>query len=533
MATCTLDKTAQPAAREKPALPAVTRPAAWPRWLTACALSLVAVGVLWRTVRYVLQFPVWGDEAFICLNFLDRGYLDLLQPLRYGQVAPVLFLWSELAAYRVLGGSELALRLLPCLAGIGSLVLFWRWARQSVGPLAGVLGLSILAVSYYPVRHCCEIKPYSFDLCLSLAVLAPAAAWLRRPERSRPLAVLVVLVPLVVAGSYPAVFVAGAVSLALLPAAWRCRTWRVRALFAAYNLLLVGTFLAVYAVVGRGQFVSTGGTANAYWEDWFPPAGPLALVKWLLAAHTGNMMAYPAGSRDGASSLTFLLVALGAWQCVRARRWELLTLCMAPFALTFVAAALHRYPYGGSARVAQHLAPAICLLAGTGAAAVIEHVAASARAMRWSMATVCLALAVLAAVGVVRDVRRPYKTAGDAAVRGIVRDLVEAAGPDDQIVVLDRIGETGPTFEWYLRRQGSRVAWDGHVDWARLGAARDLWFLHFTGQGGMDATLAASLSAHALFRPADEATHSLQLGWTDDTIEHCRVYHWARAGEAP
>jgi len=28
-----------------------------------------------------------------------------------------------------------------------------------------------------------------------------------------------------------------------------------------------------------------------------------------------------------------------------------------PAALTFAAAALHRYPYGGSARIAQHLAP--------------------------------------------------------------------------------------------------------------------------------------------------------------------------------
>jgi hypothetical protein len=489
--------------------------------------------MLWRTVRYLLQFPVWGDEAFICLNFLDRGYLALLQPLRYGQVAPVLFLWSELAAYRVLGGSELALRLLPYLAGIGSLVLFWCWARQAVSPLAGALGLGILALAYYPVRHCCEIKPYSFDLCLSLAVLAPAAAWLRQPDRLWPLLMLVVLAPVAVAGSYPAVFVAGAVSLALLPAAWRSRNWKACGLYAGYNALLVGTFLAVYAVVGRGQFVSTGGTANTYWEDWFPPARPVALVKWFLAVHTGNMMAYPAGSRDGASSLTFLLVLVGAWRCARTRRRGLLILCLAPFALTFAAAALHRYPYGGSARVAQHLAPAICLLAGTGAAAVIQRFAASGRALRVATVTACVLLAQLAVVGIVRDVRQPYKTAGDEQVRGIVRGLVQAAGPADQIVVLDRLGQTGPTFEWYLRRQGERVAWGGHLDWARLDTASNLWLLRFSGDGALDAGLAAKLAARRpAFRPADEAAHIFQLGWTDDTIEHCCVYHWVRAGTA-
>ena len=43
----------------------------------------------------------------------------------------------------------------------------------------------------------------------------------------------------------------------------------------------------------------------------------------------------------------------------------------APLLPAFVAAALHRYPYGTSARISLYLAPAICLLAGQGLAAVI------------------------------------------------------------------------------------------------------------------------------------------------------------------
>ena len=37
----------------------------------------VAVGVAWRSVRFFLQFPIWGDEAHICLNLLDRDYAGL------------------------------------------------------------------------------------------------------------------------------------------------------------------------------------------------------------------------------------------------------------------------------------------------------------------------------------------------------------------------------------------------------------------------------------------------------------------------
>src|SRR5689334_14470733 len=92
--------------------------------LRRLGLALLAVGVAWRAVRYLLQFPLWGDESMLCLNFLDHGYLGLARGLRNGQIAPILFLWGQLTALRLLGPSELALRLLPFLAGLGSLILF-------------------------------------------------------------------------------------------------------------------------------------------------------------------------------------------------------------------------------------------------------------------------------------------------------------------------------------------------------------------------------------------------------------------------
>ena len=162
----------------------------WPLSWRNIALALLLLGVAWRAFRYLLQFPIWGDEAFVCLNLLDRDYLGLTRPLRFVQVAPVLFLWSELAAYRLLGGSELALRLLPFLAGLGSLFLLWRFVRTTLTPAAGTLALGFLAVAYYPVRHACEVKPYAFDLFFALALTVAAASWLQQPDRLRWLAVL-------------------------------------------------------------------------------------------------------------------------------------------------------------------------------------------------------------------------------------------------------------------------------------------------------------------------------------------------------
>ena len=84
----------------------------------------MAFGVLLRVVRYLMQYPLWGDEAFLAANFIERGYLDLLRPLEYGQVSPLFFLWVERAMVGLLGFSEWSLRLVPTLAGVASVFLF-------------------------------------------------------------------------------------------------------------------------------------------------------------------------------------------------------------------------------------------------------------------------------------------------------------------------------------------------------------------------------------------------------------------------
>src|SRR6516225_1949700 len=75
--------------------------------LAAC---FVAVGLLARLVRYLVACPMWPDEYQLAANLIDRGFLELLSPLQNNQVAPIGFLWIELAASRAFGFSEYALR---------------------------------------------------------------------------------------------------------------------------------------------------------------------------------------------------------------------------------------------------------------------------------------------------------------------------------------------------------------------------------------------------------------------------------------
>jgi hypothetical protein len=455
----------------------------YPVLLRRLTLLLLAIGVLWRLVRYLLRFPMWDDEAFICLNFLELDYLGLTRGLHNCQVAPLLFLWGELTSLRLFGASELALRLLPFAAGMASLFLFWRLARATLPPLAQMIAVGFLAVAIWPVSMGAFTKPYALDLFMSLLLLLPAVRWLQCPQQGRWLVLLTLATPLAIFSSYPVVFVAGAISLTLLLTAWR-QGWKGRPLWSTYNTVLLAAFLGHYLIAGQSQLHSPdkGATTEQgmqdYWAEGFPPAQPLALVKWLVFAHTGQMMAFPIGAQDGGSVLTTFLFLVGVWHFWTAGRRDLLVLCLAPFGLGLLAAVLHRYPYGASCRLCQHLAPAICLSAGMGAAVLLERLRSAAARRRWIIGVATLLLFV-GVCGMVRDVVHPYRTLEALWTRQVMQAVAAEVRSGAPIVVLNKREDMDSLFRWYLEQYGDRVWWAGQIDWDKARANGELFCLSY------------------------------------------------------
>jgi hypothetical protein len=461
--------------------------------LTFWTIAVVVIGVAWRTARFLLRFPIWGDESFVCVNFPDNTFSGLIGPLRVGQICPLTFLWSELAMYRWLGPSELVMRLLPYLAGLCALALFWPLCRRVLPPLAASLAMALLAVSYYPVRHAVEVKPYSEDLVMTLGLLLPAAAYTLDPARSRWLVLLTLLVPLAVVSSYPAVLTAGSISMVLLPVIWRRVGNGAKCWFLLFNLFLATAFLGNYLLVGKPQLspheTHTNNAFNSTWQEWFPEPNPASFLLWFLKAHTGNMFAYPIGGPNFASSLTTLLCLLGAWSWWRDGNRQILALLVWPFVLSMLAAILHKYPYGGSARLDQHLAPEICLFAGNGIAALVDSITRRRRHKTTNSdnsitlspchpvtispchlvsLSPLLFLVAFGAIGTFRDMVKPFKTTAELWNRTFVQELMARAGPRDRIIVFHAPSEVRPGLEWYFRQHDYRVCWRGDVDWDRF-----------------------------------------------------------------
>jgi 4-amino-4-deoxy-L-arabinose transferase-like glycosyltransferase len=426
-------------------------------WVGFALAATLCVGVFWRLVRFGAGFPIWGDEAMLLLNVLDRSYLELTHHLRFAQVAPLFFLWLEKTALVLFGSSEWSMHLFPFAAGLAALGLFWHVCRTHFSPTVAGLAVAILAVSYYPVRHGAEVKPYSFDLLFAITF-----AWLtlgqRRDAQSwRWLAGLAVVAPLAVFSSYPSAFVGGAVSLVLLPRLWQATNVQ-RSLWVLFNLLLCGAFVVHYAFVGRvGADAAAAERSHefllTYWKEAFPPDSIAAWPWWLVKVLTGNMLAYPIGAHSGGSTLTFVLVLLGVVALWRGGSRWVVALCLLPFALTLVAAIVHRYPFGGSARITLHLAPFICILMAHGVEQALAWVRSDTVRQRCHLVFMLFLLGC-GIVGVTRDLLKPYKTIHDRDMRQLVLDLRAKVQEGEPVLLCHTSDEhVQAEFTWYLRAQ--------------------------------------------------------------------------------
>jgi hypothetical protein len=496
----TTDAVTRPAAPARPAATAALQRLALRFRHARLLLALLACGVAWRLVRFGAGFPFWGDEAFVGVNFLVRDFAGMLRPLEWGQIVPLGSLWANLALARLLGVNEWSLRLVQTAAGIATLLLFARFARRVLPRRGGVLAAGIFAASYFLVRHGAEIKPYATDALVSLALTLLGWAVYTHPRCTGRWTALIAFAAVSVWCSYPAVFVAGAVGMLLALAAMRPGArGAALAWWAAYGVVLAASFATMYAAFARpaadaaARIVDTG-----MWKPTFPPLeDPLRIPLWLVAMHTGRMLAYPVGGEAPGSAGTLALVIVGAAVLAR-RNAPLLLLLLGPLPLALIAAALEKYPYGGSVRTMIYMAPAFCLLAGLGAWWLILRATRllklPAAAARHALNGVVMVLCAGMAAGAIADSTRPYQSKVERDGRAAIVQLARESRPADRWVVFNAttpvayapwLGDwrgTGGQFVFDVARLAPvPLAWAPPPDDVVVAEGGRLWLLAYRG----------------------------------------------------
>ncbi|MEM1240709.1 MAG: hypothetical protein AAGI45_12785 [Cyanobacteria bacterium P01_H01_bin.26] len=315
-----------------------------PRWLEICSLLGVGIGILARLVQYLSNRSLWFDEVALGLNLLDRSYLDLLSALDYNQAAPPLFLWIEKFALDTWGSHEYVLRLFPLLGGLLSLGLFYRFTQRFAQGWGRPIAILLFSVQGYIVYFSSELKPYSWDVAISLLLFMAIADLATIRPTAKQLLTTGGLGVISIWLSFPSIFAIAGVEAANI---FQLRPWqqsrkalkdflqRRLPLYLAWLLSFCGLYFGVIR-----QTLSDTGLADS-WAGRYPDSG--LDIAWLLDSF-GRFFYRPLGFPGPSDGVAMVAFVTGCVVLSRTAKSRLLYL-VSPFLATLLAAFLHKYPF--------------------------------------------------------------------------------------------------------------------------------------------------------------------------------------------
>ena len=396
-----------------------------PRLRLALAGAFV-VGAALRLGTYLARPSLFLDEAMLALNLGIRSFGRLIPPLDYDQTAPVPFLWAVKLITTLAGMNELALRLLPLLAGLATLFVAWRVAARVLPPAAAVLAVWIVATAPTLIQYGAMTKPYVFDALLAFLVLAPALAVLERPGDGGAWRRLTIWGAAGVLGSFPAVFVLAAAGAGLVASARVRREPRALPRLGVAAALWAAAFLTLYVTVYRPA--ATGSYVQQYWEATF--LTPRTLVPggggWSLLARALLQVL----AQRPLPSLTVLLFAgimvAGAVAVTTRRGVPVALMLIGPIAALLAASTVRGYPV--AARLLLFTVPGVALLLAWAFAGARERWPAGAAGAAVIGLGVALPLTLLTVA-----LTHPFRTPD---TRWAVRELERRAAAGEPVYVI-------------------------------------------------------------------------------------------------
>lgn len=428
-------------------------PAADPakRWSDALTLLLVAAGLLLRSRGMLFGFEgLWGDECGWATRLMDR-------PLLTGFIRPLGFMALTKALVTLFGFKAIVLRALPFAAGIATVLLAPRFARELLKNRgARLLLVGVIALHPAAIDLAKEFKPYALGLLLHIALVTLALVY-ARTRSSASLALLLAVALSGVLFAQDAIFAYPGVFLIAGWAALRPRRPRHLAAIAGCALALLAGIATLFLLMWRHV---DSDRATDYWGNKYDvffvarPGDPgTARLGWL-AEKAADLAAMPGlrreiwGERllsgsalDAARSADRLLWAalalVGTGVLVLGRRPREALLLLLPLAIMIVFNLAGRWPFG-SFRTNLF---ALTYVAALGACAFDAPVRARGR-----LATVLpVVLLVLLPLALFEETWQERKRvfARGVDISGAMRELIRMQGPPParpELLALDQHG---------------------------------------------------------------------------------------------
>jgi hypothetical protein len=330
-------------------------------------LLLVGLGVLLRLVVYARDHSMCFDESSLWGNIAGLPIHEFSSELSRDQLAPIGFMIAERALVALFGAKPIVGRLLPQLSSLVALVLFLPLALKVLPRRGALVSLALFACSDDLIYYASEVKQYSLDVALAVALALATLHAISRPMSGRigwGMAIGAVASPWF---SFPSVFIVAGCGSALILTSLSSRRRRDAAVWCAVGAAWAVSFVAAYDAARA--ILNPHTSMYIFWDFAFLPIWPLPMDVFRIYQTVGILLEAFVNPLNLVHPLwvgvllPLLVFLIGAISLAR-RSWPAWIVFVVPILLAIIGAAMRRYPFHG--RLILELVPACYLLIGMG-----------------------------------------------------------------------------------------------------------------------------------------------------------------------
>lgn len=318
---------------------------------------------------YLENRSLFIDEACVSYQLIERDFIGLFDNLKY-QYAPPLFLVLVKSITVLLGEQEYALRLLPLLAALGSIPLFYQLCKQFLETRYAIFPLYLFCFGMPMLQYATEVKQYSLDVLITIALVLLAIKQVPKNWTTKWILLWSVLGGIVVWLSMPSVFILFAVGVSWWYTSYLEKDWNAikKTLWVIPGWL--GSFAIYYFAIIHNDIGLEG--LEQYHSRFFLPLPPTNAVELnqfyelLLTFYRTSM-----GATFLAIAFGILTTFLGGYDLRIKKQTPVILLLSLPILAAMLASGF--YLYSLIPRLTLFLMPLLLLMIGLGQAWLLER----------------------------------------------------------------------------------------------------------------------------------------------------------------
>lgn len=315
-------------------------------------ITAIIAGFSFRLLLYYWNDSLFRDESYLLLDIINKPFAHLIGGDDCA-TDPFPFLWALKLMYIVVGSSEFYFRLIPLMAGICSLILYYFLACKTLKNRYGIIASTwVFAVAYNEILYSVLTKHYSLDVLVATILIYVFYPVITKPLRPQAILLLTLTGIIAIPISYPAIFIIGGISIGLFI--------NFRKIHIKYTIFFTGitslTFLVLYLYVIKNQI---NPYMYGFFEDGFAPhTFDLWYLKAALRPFDGIL------GRIRYLQPLLLIICIIGLNYIRKNEFVWAFTLIFPLILVLIASGLHMYPF--EPRLLLFITPNLLLLFGYG-----------------------------------------------------------------------------------------------------------------------------------------------------------------------